>query len=296
MHLDKWIVGAVVIFGALCWGSVHGQQSASKPIAGLISELSGEASIRSSAGAKAGSAQRFAAIDIGTIVATGPKSRAVIVLAGGQRFELGSNARATIAATRLTATSGPVNELPALSPLPKLVALDESGPKGPAGGIRLRGTEMVGLRPADSVTLPERTILRFTPVAGASRYGLEIEDVAGQRIFSAESTTASVSVPAGILAPQSVYYWTVRTLDKAGATVRGAAEFRTLSSEDGRLRQALRGSIDDDVHGDALAFLAEVDRRLGLYQEALDGFRAALARRPDDVTLQQAVRRLENGG
>jgi hypothetical protein len=42
-----------------------------------------------------------------------------------------------------------------------------------------------------------------------------------------------------------------------------------------------------------LALLAEIDRRLGLYEEALNGFRAALAKRPEDVTLQQAVQRLE---
>lgn len=293
MRCGKWTVQCTaVVLATLSCPAAWGQEPAAKPIAALISELSGAASIRATPDAGAGIAQRFDAMAVGATLEIAPQSRAVIVLAGGQRFELGPNARATIAATRLTSPSGPITELPPLPPLPRLVALDESRPKGPPGSVRLRATEIARLRPYGGVTLAERTVLRFEPVRGASRYGVEIADQAGKRIFATESTTPEVIVPAGVLEPKASYYWTVETLDRFGAAARGASEFSTLSAEDGRLRQALRQSLGASGDGSALALVAEVDRRLGLDEEALDGFRAALAGSPDDLALQQAVRRL----
>ncbi len=136
-------------------------------------------------------------------------------------------------------------------------------------------------------------MLRFNPVRGASKYAVEIENDAGRRIFAAESTTPEVVVPAGVLEAEASYYWTVQTLDKVGGAARGTSEFKTLSSDDARVREALRRSPETEGADSHLALLAEIDRRLGLDQEALDGFRAALAKRPDDVVIQQAVRRLE---
>ena len=294
MRVGKWIVrctGAVLLGALSC--PVWAQEAAPKPLAALISDLSGEASITPAPGAAAGNARRFDAIVVGATLATGPRSRAEIVLAGGQRFELGPNARATIAAKQLTSPSGPITELPALPALPRIVALDESRPKGPPGGVRLRGSAISGLRPFHTVTLAERTVLRFNPVRGASKYAVEIENDAGRRIFVAESTTPEVVVPAGVLEADTSYFWTVQTLDKVGGAARGTSEFKTLSSEDARVRQALRRSLEAEGGGGGLALLAEIDRRLGLYQEALDGFRAALAKTPDDLFIQQAVRRLE---
>jgi hypothetical protein len=108
-----------------------------------------------------------------------------------------------------------------------------------------------------------------------------------------ESTTPQVVVPAGVLQPGASYYWTVQTLDKVGGASRGTSEFKTLSSEDARVRQALRQSLAVEVDASGLALMAEIDRRLGLYEEALSGFRAALAKSPEDVALQQSVQRLE---
>jgi hypothetical protein len=286
------LVAQSVLLGAVP-GAVRAQEPSSRPLAALISTLAGEVQVRIKPGAAAARAQRFDAIAVGSILETGPESRAEIVLAGGQRFALGPKARATVAAKQLTATSGPVTELPALPALPRIVALDDSRPKGPAGGIRLRGDAISGLRPFHSVTLAERTVIRFNPVDGASRYAVEIENDAGRRIFAVEATTAEVVVPAGVLAAGASYYWTVQTLDKVGGAARGASEFKTLSAEDERLRQALRRSLDTDGGTGDVALQAEIDRRLGLYQEALDGFREALTRTPGDRTIQQAVQRLE---
>lgn len=294
MLVGRWIAqctGAVVI-GALSW-SVSAQDPASKPLAALISDLSGEVLMKSTLAGAATKAQRFDAITAGTTIEVGADSRAEIVLAGGQRFELRAKARATIAEKNLTSTSGPVTELPPLPALPRIAALDESRPKGPPGGPRLRGGMISGLHPSHIVTLAERTMLRFSPVAGASRYGVEVQDDAGRRIFAAESTASEVVVPAGVLQPGASYYWTVQTLDKFGGAARGASEFRTLSAEEAGFRQAVLRALEAEGNSRGVALQAEIDRRLGLYQEALEGFRTALARTPGDRAIQEAVRRLE---
>ena len=296
MRFGKWTGCTAVGLGLLSWCAVVAQESASKPVAGLVSELSGEASIVLTPGGKSVRAQRFDTIAVGAIFATGPKSHAVIVLAGGQRFELGANARATITVTQLASRSGPVKELPSFPPLPKLVALDDSRPAGAPGGVRLRDTSIGGLRPSHFVTLAERTVIRFDPVGGASRYAIEIENEAGKRVFTTESTSQEVVVPPGVLEPQRMYYWSVQTLDKVGATARGTSGFRTLSAENAQLRRTLRQSVESEGDANALAFVAEVDRRLGLYEEALDEFRAVLARTPDDAAIQAAVGWLEKRG
>ena len=283
---------AAILMGAVSSSPVLVQVAPAQPTAALVSDVTGSASIET-APRKNVRIARFDAIAAGAVIEVGPNSQVVLVLAGGKRFELGSGARATISADRLTKQSGPLTELASLPPLPRIPALDTSRPKGPAGGIRLRGPRISGLRPSDAVTIATGTRLRFAPVAGASQYGIEIENSSGRRVFGVETTAADVMVPEGVLEPGVAYQWTVRTLDLSGATARGVSQFRTLSSEDERHREALRRSLGAEGGGRALALLAAVDQRLGLYAEALDGFRDALRRTPDDVAIAQAVKSLE---
>jgi hypothetical protein len=286
-----FVVAAALVGGPFS-SPILGQAARAQPSAALISDLSGSASVRST-NRKAMPAARFDAIAVDEVIEVGPASRVTLVLAGGKRFELGSGARAAVAVDRLTSSSGPILELAPLPPLPRIAALDESRPKGPAGGIRLRGPQIMGLSPNDASTLAIRTKLRFTPVAGASKYGIEIEDDSGRRVFGVETTAPEVIVPTGVLEPGVAYQWTVRTLDLFGATARGESPFRTLSREDERDRDALRLSLHADGGAGALALLAAVDQGLGLYAEALEGFREALKKAPEDQAIIQALKRLE---
>ena len=283
---------AAVLVGSFCASHAFAQVARAQSSAALVSDLTGSASIQSTT-PKAVPVERFDAIAVGVVIEVGPDSRVTLVLAGGKRFELGPRARATIAVDRLTSLSGPITQLTSLPPLPRIAALDASRPKGPPGGIRLRGPRISGLSPFDAVTLAPHTRLRFAPVAGAGKYGIEIEDDSGRRVFGVETTDSEVLVPGGVLEPGVAYQWTVRTLNLSGATARGTGQFRTLSSEDERDREALRRSLDAEGGARALALLAAVDQRLGLYAEALDGFREALRRTPDDMAIAQAVRSLE---
>ena len=128
----------------------------------------------------------------------------------------------------------------------------------------------------------------FQPVKGASRYAVEVENTQGRVVMRREVAATELIVGAGTLAPGAAYHWTVQTLDKAGVAARGASDFTTLSEEDARQRDALRQS-----GGGQEALLAEVDRRLGLYPEALRGFRAALVKQPAYRAIRRAVLWLE---
>jgi hypothetical protein len=260
--------------------------------AALISELAGTASVRAHNPDAPSAVERFTAIGDGAILEVGPDSRAVVVLAGGKRFVLGARARATVHADRLVSTAGPVDELPSLPALPPLVALDAHAPKA-LGGVRLRSSLIAGLSPSNGSALASRTILRFTPTPGAATYRVEIEDDKGRVVFGLQTTSPEVHLPPDILDAGAGYYWTVRTIDRPGAQARGAAEFVTLRIEEAKAREDLKRRLHDEGEASSLALLAAIDRQLGLHEEALEGFRAALARAPDDDALKEAVRELE---
>ena len=295
MSTRRWLalITAVVAIVA-SQPQVLSQQKASpsEKRAGLISELSGRASVRKAPSAPASTVERFAAIADGAVLELGPDSRAVLVLARGRRFELGAQARVNVHADQLGSRSGPVRELPSLPALPPLVALDAKAPKA-LGGVRLRSTGATGLSPSGSSALAVRTTLRFTPVEGAATYRIEVEDEQGRVVFGVQTTSAEVSIPADVLRPGTSYYWTVRTLDRAGPQARGAAGFTTLRHDEAQAREDLKRQLHEEGGASSLALLAAIDRQLGLYEEALDGFRAALARAPNDEALKDAVNELE---
>ncbi len=287
------ISAALLICGALTARATTAQDAGSREIVGLISELSGPASITSQPSRSPEKAQRFDAIVVGATLEMGPESRGTIVLVDGRRFELGPDARAALGVTGLASSSGPVSELPRLPTLPRIAALDDSRPQGPAAGVRVRGDVVAGLRPFHAVLATQATTLRFEPVKRASRYEVAVEDDAGRRVFVGETAGTEMVVPAGTLKPGASYHLTVQTVDKVGGAARGSSRFTTLSDEQMRARDKLRQALQAEGGTGWRALLAEIDRRLGLFEEALNGFRAALTERPDDPALQQSVRRLE---
>ena len=272
--------------------SSQGKATAGEKRAALISELTGSASVRERAATASVPVDRFDAVAGGAILSVSRESRVLLVLSSGKRFVLDAGARATVHADRLTTISGSVEEMPALPVLPQLVALEASAPKA-LGGVRLRSTAIVGLSPSNGSALASRATLRFKPVAGAATYRVEVEDEMGRVIFGVETTAPEVRVPSDILTAGAAYYWTVRTIDHPGAQARGSAEFGTLRAEEATARENLMRRLHNEGDGPSLALLAAIDRHLGLHHEALEGFRAALARSPGDRALIEAVRELE---
>jgi len=75
----------------------------------------------------------------------------------------------------------------------------------------------------------------------------------------------------------------------AEATKRAEA----LKADAATTREALIRQLSASDDASSRALLATIDLHLGLHQEALEGFRAALVRAPDDDTLKDAIRKLE---
>ena len=285
---------AIGLIAGLTQHSLVAQQKTSadgKRIA-LISELTGTATIQTRASSAAVPVGRFESLSDGTILRVGRRSQVLLVLASGKRFTFAAAARATVHADGLAATSGSIDELPALPALPPLVALETKAPTA-LGGVRLRSNGMTDLSPSHGTVLASRAGLRFAPVQGAATYRVEIEDDTGRVIFGRETSATEVPVPPDILTAGARYYWTVRTVDRTGSQMRGGADFSTLTSDAVNTREELQRRLSADADVTALALLAAIDLHLGLHQEALAGFRAALTLAPNDETLKEAIRKLQ---
>jgi hypothetical protein len=278
--------------------TVHAMSSSgqdARAAVAIVSALTGTASLTMQGDHRTTTTQLFDRLSAGDVVEVARDGRLTIVFSSGTRYELSGTARVTLGTTSLASRVGPVRQLTALPPLPKLAPIAGSARAGPrSGAVRIRGATISRLYPdAGSATLADSTVLRFEPLPDASRYRVDVQIESGASVLQVETQSPTVSISPGILKAGARYYWDVRTLDRAGQAARGAAEFMTLDGETVRARAALKESIDAAGDAQSLAFLGEIDRHLGLLTEARDAFRAAVAKAPDDVALRHALERLE---
>lgn len=244
-----------------------------------------------------GGTRRVATLDwlrSGTVLDCPAGATALVVLAGGRRYELPEASQVRVGSDGLEVLVGQPRELPSFGPLPRVGALSADARPGPrAGALRVRGQRLTGLYPrGDATTLAARTALRFASKPGIDEYHVEVEDEAGETVFHVTTRASVVSIPPEVLQPGQRYRWSVRGLSPDGAA-RGDAEFATLDAPSAASRERLRASLEAADDPWATALLAEVDRSLGLYAEAWSGFTTATARAPGDVRLQQALRDTE---
>jgi hypothetical protein len=266
-----------------------------KSAVAIVSAITGTASVTIPPEKREVPLRLFDWLPPGSSIEVARGSMMILVFAGGARYELGQAARVTLGTSSLASASGLVRSLAAVPPLPAVAPIAKSDRAGArAAVIRIRGGTIAGLYPDDGAsTLPESTVLRFTPIPGASRYSVEVETESGTTVFQVQTQSSTVSVSPGILKEGARYYWQVRTLDTVGQAARGGAEFVTLEAEPARARATLKASLEAAGDAPSLALLAEIDRSLGLLAEARDGFRAALDRAPGDGGLRQALEAVE---
>jgi hypothetical protein len=234
-----------------------------------------------------------------------PSSSAIVVFASGRRFRLGQHAYVKLLDDGVDEMRpngklapdqpGMVEALNSLPALPLVLSISaDAHPVAGAAAVRIRGRAITALSPAPGTrTIAEETTLQFAPDTGASRYRVTIEDAEGKTVFADETGTPSVRVAGGTLEPGRPYYWTVRTMDAVSIPARGSAAFETVTAEQTRQRAALRASVLAAAEPRTLAWLAEIDRRLGLLAEARAGLREALTKAPDDGAIRAALDRLK---
>jgi hypothetical protein len=261
----------------------------------VVFDVAGRASITEKSGAAARLLRLHDWIHSGSTIQVGADSKLVLVFVSGKRFELGPLAKSTLTPDDLVRSAGPVHALPAFPRLPQVlpIAADER-PSTNSAAVRIRGREISNLYPRTPATaLTRSTVLRFEPVSDERRYLVEVEDESGARLFRAETATPAVSVPQGILEPGARYYWRVTSVNQAIPPARGEAAFRTVGREPEQELDALIAALEPAADAKTLALLAEIDRRLGLFMEARDRLRAALAKDPDNGSLRDALARVE---
>lgn len=225
-------------------------------------------------------------VPAGAIIEVGPRSRAKVILIDGQRFELGAGAQVRVSSAGLVAVRGPITKGRSLPPLPSLGPL-ASTPPADSGAVRIRGRAIAALNPCLNVrTLADETVLRFDPIAGASRYEVEMTTATGTRVLARIVDSVPVRVPARTLAPGSEYHWSVHT---ASGTVpaEGAARFTTVDSQTAARRATL---IRELTRTGETALAAIVDARLGLLNQAIAELESHLRRTPTDRAARAALR------
>jgi len=241
-----------------------------------------------------GPVSRFDWLPASAVLETDPGSSVTLIFADGSRYEIGEKSRITVTMGGPKPLGNAVHRLETIPPIPRLAALADGQHLGSrSGAIRVRqgsGIRVQSLYPnAASVSIPDNTSLHFAPVEGASRYRVELEDETGKTILDVQTELTTLAVPHGILRPGSAYYWKVRTVERVGPSVHGESEFATLSQEDMQRRAALQAALLQQGDASSLATLADVDRRLGLWAEAREGFLAALAKAPNDAAIAKAL-------
>ncbi|HEX3126112.1 MAG TPA: hypothetical protein VH394_02185 [Thermoanaerobaculia bacterium] len=122
---------------------------------------------------------------------------------------------------------------------------------------------------------------------------MEVQDDEGQVVFRVDVEAPLVKVPGRALLPGARYYWTVRTLNRAGSVVRGEADFVALPKDAARAREELRAAVAAEGNGESLALLAAIDRSLGMQLEARKELQAALERSPGNAALDEELAALD---
>jgi hypothetical protein len=236
----------------------------------IIYQISGGA-LRTAPGRSPEPLRLYDRLPAGTTVELKPFSHLTLAFATGKRYELSGPARVTLGKGDLAVRSGGVRALATVPPFPLLAPISESEKPGvAAGAVWIRGNEIQGLYPHHGARALASTVtLRFAAVEGARHYRIEVENRQGEVVYSAETESSEVVLPAHALHPGVSYHWSVRTVDRPGAVARGEADFATLDPETARAREELRHFVERTGGGEEnLSLLAGVDQGLGLLAEA----------------------------
>lgn len=231
----------------------------------------------------------------GAQVRTVGESEAALVFFDGRRFVVEAASSAAIAMEGVRAEAGSVRRLEPIPAVADIPPLARPGTRPGADRIRHEaggGGAPFELYPRDAALLADAAVLRFAPVPGVERYRVEVIDDRGAEVFIAETAAKAVDVPAGRLAPGSVYYWRVTSRERG---FHGGAFFVALSEAAAGARRRLTEQTTDRGDSRLDLLLAEVDRSLGLRREACKRLPNAARWTLDREPLERALEALECG-
>lgn len=173
------------------------QDSAPKEAVAVVSALSGHVTCSTPPETKEVVVQLFDWLPGGSVIQVDQGAHLTLAFADGKRYKLVDETRAELTAAGPKVFSGKAEPLDSVPPLPRLAAISRSAEAGArSAAIRIRGQRMETLYPFRGArTLPDETILSFSPVDNAANYKVEVEEESGRSIFEAETQSASLKVP-----------------------------------------------------------------------------------------------------
>ena len=237
-------------------------------------------------------------IKIGAVIQTELEAKVVIAFSSGDRYELKGKTKTTVGQKGFTSSTGSVEKLAPVPVMPQIAAISqEARPGSRLGGIRLRSIWQKGQKglisrfyPSEGATLlAEEAVLTFEPIDGVKKYKVEIRDESGTKIFSVETDSPKIATYPSVLKPGTKYSWKVWILDKGEPSILSEAVFSTVSEENTRARNAFKAQAYQSKDGIKLLLLAQMDMALGLWKEACETLRDALALFPDNAEIKNAI-------
>lgn len=265
-------------------------QASQPALVALVSDIHGVVTVRQETAAS-GELRLYSGLKPESVISVSKDARVTLVMTNGRRFAANGETTLRVDPDVITATRGTVREIERLPRLPDVRAIASGDhPKGPAASVRVRGVAVEDMYPAGGASaLAGETALSFAAVPGASRYRLRVDNTEGRAIFRTETTSTTITVPPGTLQPGVTYYWYVETVDRFGGAAKGLAEFSTVERDSEEARRLLRLNISGKPDARTLGLLADIDWRVGLWREAVEGFRQAVRLAPEDAALREAL-------
>lgn len=208
----------------------------------------------------------------------------------GARVSVGEASRVRLGAGAATMLAGRVESLSAVPTVPLVAPIAGAG--SAIAAVRIRAGSLTAIAPAaGETTLAASTALEVSAIA-TDGYAFEIEAPDAALVFERRTTEPRVVVPPEALRPGLTFRWRARARSAQGFDLSADGWFRTLAVTRAEERERLRREfVDPDA--ETRAFLAEIDLGLGLWHEALDGFRAARAAGAYDAVVGDRIADIE---
>lgn len=267
-----------------------GAPAAGEPVAvAVVVSVVADATLHGAAGTPR-AVQRFDRLAAGTWIETSPRAEVVVVFRSGTRARVKGSSRVRIDDGRAVAVAGELEALAAVPALPIVAPVADAGTT--VAAVRVRAGTLTVRAPAPrQVTLADATVLAADATT-ADAYEVEVEDADARIVFRTRTAMPRIHLPPGALDAGRAYRWRVRARAPSGYASEGQGHITTLAADAVEARAALHGAPQS---GDPswTAFLAELDFALGLWTEALDGFRQARDAGLDDAVVDGRIADLE---
>jgi hypothetical protein len=285
-RLASVLVLALVLLGT---AGAAGARQGSPPVA-VLSEARGAVEVRTRGAKSFVVVHGRRALGDGDTVRVRAGGAAVLTLGGVKRALKPGDLVLVSAAKAWTARPGrPLPERREQSVLGALGRAARTVPSAATSARPDKDPEFRALSPCEDTLLDGRPSLSWTPLAGALKYEIVVEDSGGKEVWTASLRGAAQLVyPAGRapLEPGD-YRWTVTAFPPNGDASPASSGFRLPSPE--QARKASAAVADARRCGDGknpnLALIA-VYLEYGLYTKAEGALTEALARGPDDAALR----------